>query len=366
MDKKPKALALRAAEEVKDMVFGYHNRNDIIFGRMPVGLEVSEFDALPTLASEIDRPELAEVDEVVLGDPDPFEEEEEHFPTFKDALARFEDGESASRIARIDNDATYNAFVCERALKEIDRRVRELRTAVEEHLSDPHGGKIHTLRAWDEILGAAEAITDLRRAPSSDAAVSAMPSVLVDIPDYAVGKVKCWRDGDSIVCSMRFEAADGSPRIATVAARPQVNADALAEQAARAGIEPVTLLGVLPDLAEAACGKRLLRDTARAALRAREREDVLGMADEPVMLVSEGNTGMAPLAAMMEVQQRAEAGDPQAQLEVRKFHKVAQQAPGLKPLLVAAKTRLDRARQHKVRERRPSFMKRYALLGMYV
>lgn len=350
----------QAAEQMKEMVLGYRNQRDIIFGRMPVGLDISEFDALPVRTVDISQPGEEDADEVIVG----LDEVEDDFPMFKDAFARFAARESRPRVVRIDTDATYNDFVSDRCCAELARQVHALREAFEQHMSDGHGGAAPAL---EEVLGAAENITSLRRAATSDEAVAAMPKVLVDIPDYAVGKVQCWRDGDSIVCSMRFAAADGTPRIATMAVKPRVDEEAFVDHAERAGLDPVTVLGLASDAAEAACGANLLRDTARAALAAQERDDVLGMDEEPLVLVNGGDVGAAPLAAVMHVQQRAQAGDPQAQREMQKLAHVARTPLGQRvaaPLLVEANARLTRGRAEKAR--RPTFAQRYALMGMFV
>jgi len=353
----------QAAEQMRKMVLGYQNQRDIIFGRMPVGLEVSEFDMLPTHVVDIAQPGEEDAAEIIVGED---AGEEDDFPMFKDAFARFAARESRPRVVRIDTDASYNDFVSDRCCAELARQVHALRDALEQHMSDGHGPPAPAI---DEVLGAAESITNLRRAATSDEAVAAMPKVLVDIPDYAIGKVQCWRDGDSIVCSMRFAAADCSPRIATMAVKPRVDEEALIEHAERNGLDPVTVLGLVGDVAEATCGANLLRDTARAALAAQEREDVLGMDEEPLILVSGGDVGVAPLAAVMHLQQRAQAGDPQAQHEMRKLAHVARTPIGQRvaaPLLVEANARLAKGRAEKARAARPTFAQRYALMGMFV
>jgi hypothetical protein len=349
----------QAAEQMKELLLNYRNQRDIIFGRMPVGLEISEFDALPARSVDISQSGEVNTDEIIVG----FDESEDNdFPMFKDAFARFAARESRPRVVRIDTDATYDDFVSDRCCVELARQVAALREALTQHMSDGHGASV-----FEEVLGAAETIASLRRAAHSDEAVAALPKALVDIPDYALGKVQCWRDGDSIVCSMRFAANNGSPRIATMAVKPRIDEEAFVDHAERAGLDPVTVLGLASDVAEAMCGANLLRDTARAALAARTRDDVLGMDDEPLMLVSGGDVGAAPLAAVMYVQQRAQAGDLQAQREMQKLARVARTPLGRRiaaPLLAEANMRLTRGRAKKVQ--RPTFAQRYALMGMFV
>lgn len=350
--------------EVLTMVLGHHG-DDIIFGRSAQGVnDPSDFDYLPVhewelnedtarfaYSSEGDSASTAvngEDDETpALFTPPPAEDP---FPVFKAALSHFQAQETPPRVVRIDTPGTYGDFVCERAVREIDRRVRELRAALEEHL-DEHTTQRHPgyrrrrapLSRWDDVLGAAEAVANLHAANTPNEATDAMPQVPVDLPPFAEGKVKCWRDGASVVCSVRFVAVNGEGRIATMASRPKADADEVARWAMRAGIDPVVVLGVLPDLTAVACGKRLVRDVAGAALHAHRRTDVCGMDKEPVLLARPGNTGTAPLAALMFVEQRAAAGDPQAQAEMNVIRLAAQTPAGQQvaaPLLAESKRRL--------------------------
>lgn len=346
-----------AAERMQELVLDQRD----IFGRMPVGFDISDFDMLPVHSTDLDSLNASEdADEIILGDD--FAGEEDGFPMFQEVLGRMTAREARPRVVRIDTDETYSDFASDRACAEVARQVEALRTAFEQHMSDYHSAP----PATQEVLGAAETIANLRNAATSEDALAAMPPALVDIPDYALGKVRCWKDGDSIVCSMRFEAK-GKPRIATMAVTPRVDEEQFVEHAERAGLDPVTVLGLAEDAAEALCGEALLRDTARAALVAQENEDVVGMDGEPLILVSGGDVSAAPVAAMMYLQQRAEAGDPQARREMRQLAQVAQTPVGRRvaaPLLTEARNRLAEARIAK--SRKPSFAQRYALMGMFV
>jgi hypothetical protein len=123
---------------------------------------------------------------------------------------------------------------------------------------------------------------------------------------------------------------------------------------ARAGVDPVTVLGVLPDLADVACGKRLVRDVAGAALKAQRRSDVCGMDGdenaEPLLLTSPGAEDTAPLAALMYVEQKADAGHPQAQREMKLLQIAAQTPAGQQiaaPILAESTKRLEAGREMK-------------------
>lgn len=329
--------------EDSDLLYG-----DII-GRMPVGGsgDESDFDALPRNEIDITSQDV-EMSNIFAGDdPEPFESPPpEQFPVFKAALRHFHKKEESPKAVRIDTDATYDDFVCERAVEELARQVDALREELHAHEMDPNAHHRTT------VLGAAQAITDLRSAENADDAVKAMPPVPLDLPPFAEGKVRCWRSGDTVVCSLRFGTPDGEPRVATMAARPSADADEAARWAIMAGCDPTTVLGVLPDLAATACGKRLVRDTARAALKAQERDDVRGMS-APVVLGSVGNSGRAPLAALMYVKQKAHGGDAQAQRELNKIARAARTPAGrqiVQPALDEADRRLAGGR--------PSFFQR--------
>lgn len=332
--------------------------NDVVFGRMPVGLDESEFDALPPDEYEI-TPEDAQDAELFAGEgeaPAPLfsAPEETQFPLFRATLSRFSAAEAQPRVARIDTDDTYGDFVCEHAVKEIERRLDALESAFKAHQDDPFAHAQPPARS--ELIGAAQAVAKLKSARTASEAAAALPEVPVSLPGFANGKVKCWRDGDKVVCSLRFQAADGSMRIATMAAKPKLDATTV-QGLAQSG--NLMILGVLPDLAASACANRLVRDTAGAALQARERADVL-IGEEPVILVSDGDRGSAPLAALMHLEQMAGCGDEQAKTELGAIREVARTPAGQKvaaPLLLEAQRRLATGRAQK---RRGKLMQIYA------
>lgn len=336
-------------DEVIHML-GDHGRDIDIFGRMPVGgdLDVSDFDEYPRNEVELDENTIEEHEIKVHGDePEEFQSAApEQFPILSAALNRFSGAEAPDRAVRIDTDETYGDFVCASAVRELERRLNELRAAVEEHTADHHGGEMKSMSKWDEILGAAQSIADLRSAATPHEAVDAMQEVPLDLPDFAQGKVKCWRDGPCVVVSLRFCAADGTPRVATSATRPGADAEEVAGCAIRSGLDPATVLGALHELSAKAAGHRLVRDIAGCALKAHRRADVLGMR-EPVMLIGGGSEGNPPLAALMYLQQRCDAGDEQACREMRIIEAASKTTSGRQvaaPLLAEARRRLAGAR----------------------
>lgn len=358
---------------------------DNVIGRMDVAAsgDPSDFDALPSRIVDVD-PEDADL--MAIGaetKPSVFKSQplpralEESFPTFARALRQFKSIEERPRVLRIDSDETFGEVVADSAVREISRRVNELRQLLKEHL-DEHSEERHPgygrppkqMSQWDEVMGAADAVKKITKATTADEAADAMPAVPIDLPEFARGKVRCWKDGNSIVCSIKFQAADGKGRTATMAARPKVDQTKVSGWALRSGVSPITILGVLDDLADVACAKKLVADVAGAALKAQRRLDVCGMGegDGPVLLANPGSVGApAQLAALMDVEQRADAGDAQAKKELGAIRKASETPTGKKiaPLLDESTKRLALAREEKAAQAGAgSFMSQYSQMGL--
>lgn len=330
--------------------------DDVVFGRMPVGGagDPSEFDYVPPRFADFTTEDSA----LITGDdavPSMFESPEDTqdaFPLLRAALRHYTEASQPKRVVRIDTDDTFDDFVSDKTVAEISRRLDALEQKVNEHESDPyahphtHRGRRMFAEAREDVLGAAQAVADLQDAKTARQAVDAMPQVPVDVPEDCQPHVRCWRDGDWVVVSLRFAGVDGQPRFATAAARPATDADDVARWALKSGVEPSVVLGALPELSAVACGKRLVRDVAGAALRAKHHHDVLG-ATGPVLLTSKGTQASTPLAAIMWVQQLADGGHPQAQLEMAKLHRAAMTPTGQQvaaPLLSEARRRIEAGR----------------------
>ena len=362
-----------------------HEDEDIIFGRMSVGRDPSDFDALPPFEANIAEQENWDYDEegnvveardefedTLAGEdetPAPFQEPApEVFPLYKKALKHFQAEAPKSKVVRVDTDETYNDFVSQKVVDELARRVDDLQAAFDSHLEEYHGTKRRQMKKnAAEVLGAAQAVSQLTQAKDAHEAADAMPQVPVDLPPFAEGKIKCWKDGDNVICSIKFSSADGSLRIATMAARPKVDVEDVAGWAARSGLDPVVVLGVLPDLADVACGKRLVRDVAGAALKAHRRYDVRVMGEdaEPLLLTNPGEEDVAPLAALMYVEQQADAGNPQAKREMNLLQVAAETDLGKKiaaPVLAESTKRLDAGREMKM-EKRPLIERYTDMMG---
>lgn len=313
----------------------------IIFGRMPVGGagDPSEFDFVSRDEADM-TPEEAQF--LFAGEDEP-QPAEEMFPVFASALRRYEAAERPPRAFRVDTDETYADFVSDSAAREIERRLTVLESGLAAHMADPLAHP-HTHDGAHMRAAVRETVLGLQAAETTGEAISAMPQVPVPLPNFARSAVRCWRDGDAVVVSVRFCAADGSPRIASMVGRPEADdvLGAYSGASVRSGV-----------------GLRLVRDVAGCALRAHDRPEVLGMGDEPVVLASSGTVGTAPVAALVHVQQLADAGHTGAQREMLLIRSAAQTPLGQRygaPALAEADRRLAAARARN----KPSLFKRIA------
>lgn len=350
------ALERRTTKEALEMI----TEEDIEIGRYSSGWDDdTDFDALPSRLVDVTEADVQSADlfqgELAEAPVEEFESPVEHFPVFKQALRHFQEGAERPRMARIDTPKSYDNFACERAFKEIETRLNELRAFVEEHGADHHGGVTSPLRKWDEILGSAQTIADLSKAKTADEAVAKFQPVPISVPDYAEGKVNCWQGADdAILVSIRFAMPDGSPRIATMGSKPLIDEESIVGWAEKQGLEPMVILGLAPTVAAVVTGKRLMRDAAAAALEAQEHPDVNMMhagTDEPVVMIGFGES-TAPLAALMYLQQRADTGDMQALKEMTLMNAAAKTPVGQRvaaPLLAEASRRLNQGRVEKTK-----------------
>lgn len=321
-------------------------------GRMSEGLDINEFDAMApkriydtprgTEGQAGDELDLLSGDELTSS-PRPFQEPLDMFPVFKGALRHFQATAPIPSTVRIDTPETYTEFSAEAAIRELERRTNELRAAFEAHESFHHGGKHGPLSKW-EILGAADAVQKIQTAQTAEQALSALPNVPVDVAPGLQGAIRAWRDGDHVVVSIPFQSVGGG-RIATMTTKPRVDADEVAKIAIDHGVDPVSVLGALPDLAASSAANQLVKETASAALEAQRRMDVCNMEDgEPVFLIGSSEVSSAPLAALMYVEQMASSGDAGAKREMEIFKAAASTPTGRQiagPLLAESRRRLS-------------------------
>lgn len=356
--------------------------SDIEIGRSSSGWDQdTDFDALPLkmvdMTSEFSNmiagagnqyDEYGASDGEVGSEAEEFESPEaEQFPMFKTALRHFQETMPKTRPVRIDTEKSFDGFVCEKAVKEIERRLNELRAAVEQHTSDHHGPAAVSMRKWDEIMGAAEAVADLSSAKTASEAMAKMPEVPLTLPDFAKGKAKCFQDDDITIVMLRFAMPDGSARTATTGSKSQVDEEGIQTWLEGCGYDPVTILGVVPAIASVATGNRLIRDAAAAALEARGKSEVAEQDEEPVVLIGAGPDTSASLAALMLLQQKADGGDQQAARELAVMRVAAQSPVGqkvAKPLLDEASRRLAAGRADKTVP--TSMGDRYAVMSAFV
>lgn len=349
-----------------DKVLSMLTRNDIdIFGRMPTGFDESDFDILPTHTEYMDEAIVAvaqgkamldSIDEEPAEMFEPAESSPDaDFPILGAALRRV--GDSKARLMRVDTPESYGRFLSDQAVSEIVRRIDDLKAAFEAHASDPlahpHAHEAGRMVSAD-ILGAAEAVAKISSAKSPSEAARALPRVPLKLPGFANGKVDCWRDGERVICSVRFLAADGSKRIATMSAVPRYDEEEVAGEAIRRGMNPIVVLGALPDAAASACGQRLAKEIAGAALACAVRGDVCGMDEDPLLLVARGVD--APTAALTELEQRAQAGEPAAVAERARVERAAKTPMGRRFIAPA----LNRAKAKAKAAKKPTFADRYS------
>lgn len=117
---------------------------------------------------------------------------------------------------RLDTEESYVEYLGARAAT-IEDRVDDLERELSAHEADPYAH-------W---LGA---------------------DVPLSLPPYAAGKVRCWREGDELLCSIRLPGPDGKPRIATTSTSVEGAVEEVCGYAAGAGVNTVDVLGVLPVL----------------------------------------------------------------------------------------------------------------------
>lgn len=327
---------------------------DPIFGRMPeaADLDIEPFDVLPTMLVNVTPDEM----EALEG------ESKESFPTLRRALRYFRKNERNSRPVRIDTDKSYGTFMCEQAVRELERRMAQLEEALAAHEADPYAHQEGY--GEDEVLGAARVVERIKNAKTPAQAARALPAVPVALPDFAKGKVKCWKDGDRVCCSVRFQAADGTARVATMCAKPKVDKGSAEAWANCTGHDADDVLGALAEVADATVAERLVKDVAGAAMAAQRRLDVCGMTDddEPLELKTADTRGTAHESALVHLQARCEAGDQQACEEMKAIEEAARALPTTRRMLRGARQRHDK----KVRTsgRKGGFIERYLQMGL--
>lgn len=98
-----------------------------------------------------------------------------------------------------------------------------------------------------------------------EAVAAPMTHVPLSLPPQFEGKIRCWRDGDEICCSIQLPGPDGQLRIATTGTPAATHAEEVVGYAVGAGVDPVDVLGVLPTVANILGGGSLVPQLAQVA-----------------------------------------------------------------------------------------------------
>lgn len=187
-----------------------------------------------------------------------------------------------------------------------------------------HAVQIDTAETHDEMIGSRP--------------FKSVPGV---VPEDVDG-IKCYHDDDCVFLSISFMLPNGERRVATSAARPMTE-EAFEGWNQILGADPVAFLAVLPDASRLATGRRLLTSAADAISSITGWDEITGMT-KPILV--RGLSDSAPLAALIYLKQRAQRGDQQAQAELAIMHGAAETPVGQKvaaPLLREASQRLAEA-----------------------
>ena len=136
-------------------------------------------------------------------------------------------------MVRLDTEESYVDYLGERAAT-MEERVDALEHELAAHEADPYA----------HVMGA---------------------DIPLSLPPWAEGKVRCWREGDELLCSMRLPGPDGKVRIATTSTSLNGSAAEVCGYAMCAGVDAVDMLGAVPVLSEMLGAGGLLPRLAAAA-----------------------------------------------------------------------------------------------------
>ena len=179
------------------------------------------------------------------------------FPLLASLYERFDSITPSEKVVAVSDDAGYDEFVRTRPFLELDRRVRELRSVVEQHARQrKHTGKAPNMSAWDAILGEAQ---DIAAASAGDDNM-----IPLKLAPWANGKIQCWREGDLICCSLRASDRKGNKGIVMSSTPIEDHADDVARYVANSGVNPVDILGMTTHLACMLGGGGLATQLAQA------------------------------------------------------------------------------------------------------
>jgi hypothetical protein len=265
-------------------------------------------------------------------------------PLYDSVRARFEAAAPGPKLVRVDSPESHASFRETRRApyyRELEARLSALEAALRTHAADDHaGGRLARLEeAFEEhldshpvdVLGA-EADKAL-----SMAARGGQP-IPLPLPDWARGKIECWRDGPEVLCSVRFATPRGEKRVATSGAPLARSVDKVIGWADREGVESEVLVHVVGALAQVSCGWDLAKEICGVV------DGLCEIADEGVFSVRSAADPRA--AAAMAMLQRCQRGDRRACAEMGELRRAQPE------LFEFAKERLLRGQKEKARSLR--------------
>lgn len=236
-------------------------------------------------------------------------------PVYDALRADFDAVTPKPKYVRVDTPETYADFRAARRephLAEVEARLAALEAAVAQHVADNHGGG--RVAALEEALQhhIDEAGAACERA--ADRAVVGGEQVWLPLPDWANGKIDCWRDDREILCTVRLPGE----RMVTSAEQLNGCVDQVLGCAMEADLHPEEIAAVAPTMACVVGGLSLAQQLVGAA------PDVIACCGgEPFVGV------LAPaadptVAATMALLQHCQQGEPRACAELvtlRKTHR---------------------------------------------
>lgn len=272
-----------------------------------------------------DEETLEEVLGLVPGKPAPFALAfASRFPLLHAAYERFRMAFPRKKIVRVDTEQSYGAWRDARRtpyLVDLAQRTAALEEA-----------QAHEDEENVVLFGAAVA-------RAAEAAKYGGTRVPLSLHPEDAGKIDCWRDGEEVLCSVRFAAA-GAPRVATTGVPFEACVEEAARYADAAGIDPMVIVGALPTIAGILGGSALIGQLCQMTRSLREEPEVR----RGTPFVGEATSrGDAALTAAATVLYRSKQGDRDATFEIGRLRG----APGGEALLTEAAKRLACARKEK-------------------
>jgi hypothetical protein len=223
------------------------------------------------------------------------------FPVTHGLYRKFKSALPAPKNMRVDTDATHAQF--------LDAKRAPYLVALDDAVAQGNEENIHAANLRAEVCG--EEVPLSLHPASSD-------------------KVKCWRDGDEVFCSVRFRGHDGAARIITSSTPFDRHMDEVLGYFDDAGIDAVESMDVAAPLAHVLGGGALVTQITKAASELLAHPEVV--AGRP--FVGKVTPKCDPaVAAVMMLLQLCHRGNEQACWEAEKLSRT----PGSEAVFAAAK-----------------------------